>query len=117
MSLFESVLSAVLVAVFMPLIFALTRDANLLRREAEAMKAELVRDAFISESFEVASPNWGAQVQDGNVDVASAVESWKAVCSSLYPQIQIKTSALAFKDGEVLFECAWEGYRRLSIKK
>lgn len=116
MSLFESVLSAVVVAMFMPLVFALTGEAALLQRSVDSMRAGLVRDSFIADSFDAAGPDWGAQKHDVDVDVASAVESWKAMCSSLYPQIKIEISALGFKDGSVLYECGWEGKRKLSVK-
>jgi len=101
MSLFESVLSSVLLAVFMPLFFSMARDAELLRRRADSMRAELSRDSFIAGSFESAGTDF---------------ESWKAMCSSLHPEIKIKTAKLAFRDGKVLCECVWEGKRKVSVK-
>ncbi|MBR6912644.1 MAG: hypothetical protein IKN34_02390 [Treponema sp.] len=51
MSLFESVLASLVVALFMPLFVSLGKESVSLRLSAQSVESSISRDSFISESF------------------------------------------------------------------
>ena len=102
MSLFESVLASLVVALFMPLFVSLGKESVSLRLSAQSVESSISRDSFISESFSAAA--------------ISEIDEWKEMCASLYPSVEISVSEVAAKGDVALYECAWAEHRKLSLK-
>lgn len=103
MSLIESVLSSIVISLFMSVFVTASLSFVSLKQRVDSKKQEFNRDYFIANSFRKLSESNQSQ------NIEAEIESWKFLCNELYPKTAVSVHKVGVKETVSLYKAEWNG--------